>query len=102
MATAKALKNHSPGDCFEYVTSSPNRFLSKYPRAQTETAKECQSLCRKTKGCKAFQWMPIVWNSSGDCNLHPEKQKWSRYEWYMLPNAVSGPPTCTSNNLIFT
>ena len=62
---------------------------------QTTNAQECQAICRNTPGCQIFQWMPKVWKESGQCRLKTMKPKWTQHEWYLIPNAISGPPICT-------
>ena len=88
MGTAKALLDHPPGDCFQYVVASPKHTIKELP---TPNPQECQDMCRKTFGCRLFQWMP------NSCRLKSETPLWTRYEWYILPNAIAGPPICTGN-----
>ena len=89
VATARALREHNIGACFDYALASPVYDIDKDANLQTETAHECQALCRNMDGCKVFQWMP------GSCRLKDATPKWTRYEWYILPNSITGPPICT-------
>ena len=87
--------DHPAPDCFEYVVASPKYSISNESKIQTSTPQECQAICRNMPGCKIFQWMPKIWKESGLCHLKTMKPKWMDQEWYLLPNAIAGPPICT-------
>ena len=93
--TASAFLDQPTSKCFQFVVAKPKHSLSNGSKVETSTPEECQSICRNTYGCKIFQWIPKIWKESGLCQLKALKPKWSIYEWYMLPNAIAGPPICT-------
>ena len=71
------------------MVASPKHTISTGSEIQTTTPQECQAVCRNTAGCELFEWMP------GSCRLKSSEPKWTRYEWYILPNAITGPAICT-------
>ena len=93
--TARALLDYPAPHCFQYMVANPQYSLSNESKTQAATAQECQAICRNMPGCQIFQWMPKVWKESGQCRLKTMKPKWTQHEWYLLPNAISGPPICT-------
>ena len=99
--TAQAFLDQPRSDCFHFVVASPKHSISNGSKIETPTPQECQAVCRKTAGCKMFQWRPKVWKESGQCRIKTMEPKWSRYEWYVLPNAVAGPPICTRKLAFF-
>ena len=99
--TAQAFLDQPRSDCFHFVVASPKHSISNGSKIETPTPQECQTVCRKTSGCKMFQWSPKIWKKSGQCRLKTMEPKWSRYEWYLLPDAVAGPPICTRKLVIF-
>ena len=96
VGTAKYLHDHPPGDCFEYVVATPAHTINTGSEIVATSPNECQNICRKTFGCKFFQWMP------NKCWLKSQRPRWTRYEWYILPNAIAGPPICTGNITLYT
>ena len=56
----------------------------------SDNPQECQNHCRKTRGCKLFQWTP------NQCYLKSKVPHCTKYEWYIFPNAIAGPQTCSN------
>ena len=89
VTTARFLQRKSFGGCFKYVVASPKQSINTDHKIKAINPHECQAVCRNTAGCKFFEWMPTT------CRLKSSELSWTQYEWYILPNAISGPPICT-------
>ena len=91
MSTAKAIEAESRNGCFKYIVASPMYRINNSQTIEAQTPDDCQAHCRRTFGCQQFQWFP------NHCYLKDKAPGWNRYEWHTLPNAIAGPPVCSSN-----
>ena len=94
MHTAKAIQAESENSCFKYILASQKYGMNSSQVIEAQTPEECQANCRRTFGCQLFQWFP------NQCYLMDRVPGWNRYEWHTLPNAIAGPPVCSSKLLL--
>ena len=92
--TAKAIQAESENSCFEYIFASQKYSMNSSQIVEAQTPEECQAHCRRTFGCQLFQWLP------NQCYFKDRVPEWNRHEWHTLPNAIAGPPVCSSKLLL--